>query len=66
MIKINSQELRNAVQAAYEFDSKWGSCIDYGDSDTIGISGYEVFTFNDKVSVYYFRGEEVVGYEGVV
>ena len=66
MIKINSQELRNAVQADYEFDSKWGSCIDYEDSDTIGISGYEAFTFNDKVSVYYFRGEEVVGYEDTV
>ncbi len=63
MIKIHTQQLRDAVQAAYDFDSIYGSCIDVGAGDTVGISGYEAFVLDDKTAIYYFRGEELVGYD---
>ncbi len=53
MIKINSQELRDAVQAAYEFDKEHGEFLDRTSRAT-GNMHHETYEFDGKRKVYYF------------
>lgn len=64
MIKINSQELRDAVQAAYEFDKehgKWVAC-----HPTTDKYWSEVYEFDGKTKTYYFDNNELFAYGDVV
>lgn len=65
MIKINSQELRNAVQAAYEFDKEHGTRVDDGIL-LFDRLPFEVYKFEDKIRAYYFQEDTLFSYEDVV
>ena len=56
MIQIKKQELRDAVQAAYEFDKENGVLID---SKDIGKYWQETYEFGGKIKTYYFDSGEL-------
>ena len=59
MIKIKTQELRDAVQAAYEFDKEHGKCTDES-------TYHETYEFDGKSNTYYFDSGKLFAYEDVV
>lgn len=65
MIKIKSQELRDAVQAAYEFDKEHGVLIDHTERAT-GSMYHETYEFDGKRRVYYFNDWYLFAYGDVV
>ena len=65
MIKINSQELRDAVQSAYEFDKEYGVLIDRTERATGNIH-HETYEFDGKRKVYYFDNGYLFAYGDVI
>ena len=63
MIQINTQELRDAVQATYEFDMEYGKCTD---GQFAGNFYRETYEFDGKSKTYYFDSGKLFGYEDVV
>ena len=63
MIEIKSDELREAVQAAYEFDKQHGDGMDGATGQFTGNFWHETYTFGGKARVYYFEGNVMFGYE---
>ena len=63
MIQIKTQELRDAVQAAYEFDKEHGVFID---SKDIGKYWQETYGFDGKSKTYYFDSGKLFAYEDVI
>lgn len=66
MIKINSQELRDAVMQAFEFDATHGECTDFSDGQFTGGFCHETYKFDGKTRTYYFQGKDLFAYEDVV
>ena len=62
MIQIKTQELRDAVQAAYEFDKEHGVLID---SKDFGKYRQETYGFDGKSRTYYFDSGKLFAYEDV-
>ena len=63
MIQIKTQELRDAVQATYEFDEEHGVFID---CKAIGKYWQETYEFDGKTRTYYFDNNKLFAYEDVV
>ena len=66
MIQIKTQELRDAVQAAYEFDKEHGKCIDESTGQFTGSFYHETYNFGGKSQTYYFDSGKLFAYEDVV
>ncbi len=66
MIQIKTQELRDAVQAAYEFDKEHSKCTDESYGDPAGEFHHETYEFDGKTKTYYFDSGQLFGYEDVV
>ena len=64
MIKINSQELRDAVQALYEFDKEHSVLIDRTERVT-GDMYHETYEFDGRRKVYYFDSSNLFAFEDV-
>ena len=53
MIQIKTQELRDAVQAAYEFDKEHGKCTDESTGQFTGSFYHETYEFDSgKLCAY--------------
>ncbi len=64
MIQIKTQELRDAVQATYEFDKEYGLLITAeGDCNSTWKNTY---SFDVITRTYYFEGLLLTAYEDVV
>lgn len=64
MIQIKTQELRDAVQAAYDFDHEHGLLLAAsGDYDS---TWQNTYSFDGKTRTYYFQGNDLIAYEDVV
>lgn len=66
MIKIKTQELREAVMQAFEFDATHGECTDFSDGQFTCGFFHETYKFNGKSRTYYFQGKDLFAYEDVV
>ena len=63
MIKIKSDDLRKAVQSAYEFDKQHGDGMDGATGQFTGNFWHETYTFAGKTRAYYFDNSQLFGYE---
>ena len=64
MIQIKTQELRDAVQATYEFDKEYGLLITAeGDCNSTWKNTY---SFDVITRTYYFDSGKLFAYEDVV
>lgn len=63
MIKIKSEDLRKAVQAAYEFDKYYGDYMGGGDGQFTENFRHETYAFDGKARTYYFDGDVLFSYE---
>lgn len=66
MIEIKTQELRDAVQAAHEFDTSHAECTDWSTGQFTGSFWHETYKFGEKARTYYFDNNKLFAYEGVV
>lgn len=64
MIEIKSQELRDIVQALYEFDKEHGVLIDRTERVT-GNMYHETYTFDGRSKVYHFDSGKLFAFEDV-
>ena len=62
MIQIKTQELRDAVQSAYEFDVEHGKRIDRTERAT-GNLFHETYEFDGKIRTYYFDRFVLIAYK---
>lgn len=63
MIEIKSEELRKAVQAAYDFDKQHGVYMDGATGQFTGNFWHETYAFGGKARAYYFEGNAMFCYE---
>lgn len=66
MIQIKTQELRDAVQAIYEFYKEHGKCTDESTGQFTGSFYHETYKFDGKSKTYYFDSGKLIGYKDVV
>lgn len=66
MIQIKTQELRDAVQATYEFDKEHGKYTDESTGQFTGNFYHETYEFDGKSKTYYFDPGKLFAYEDVV
>lgn len=65
MIEIKSEDLRAAIQAAYDFDVKNGTRVDESSGQFTGNFYHETYEFNGKTREYYFDNNKLFGYEDI-
>ena len=64
MIQIKTQELRDAVQASYEFDKEHSVIIDRTER-VAGDMYHETYEFDGRRKVYYFDSGNLFAFEDV-